>query len=147
MALRVETAGHQAVNGPLHGAHVHAAGQAEIAVDGCTGPALTVRTGDTPRFGVGQAVAIAIRPEHIVAAAEPAAGDNRLRASVSGSSFCGDHHEYTVAVGGHVRTLALPAVRRFAPGTEISLTLPPEAVTVWPLDAAAAHVAASVHQP
>ena len=103
-----------------------------VALDGAAGEiACTVRDGAaSPAPGSG--VTVAIRPEKVVLDAQGESGGNRLAGRVETVLYQGDRSECMVRVGGEALTVFGPPGAKTLRDREVSLYLPPEAVSLWP---------------
>jgi ABC-type Fe3+/spermidine/putrescine transport system ATPase subunit len=84
-------------------------------------------------LGGGDRVELSIRPERIVIGEERgAASPNAVDAVVENLLFTGDRFETQMSVGDNTILCDLPPDRAWSEGQSVRLSLPPEALSLWP---------------
>jgi ABC-type Fe3+/spermidine/putrescine transport system ATPase subunit len=83
-------------------------------------------------LAMGAEVHVAIRPEDIEVDGERVDGGT-LPGVIDALLFVGDRYEVRVSLGGEQRiVLLLPRTREWKEGQALSLSFPPDTVSVWP---------------
>ena len=80
----------------------------------------------------GAEVVIAIRPERIAFAPDGDGDGNRLTGRVETVLYQGERAECMVRVGNELITIYGPPGSRGLKGREVTLTLAPDAISLWP---------------
>jgi iron(III) transport system ATP-binding protein len=83
----------------------------------------------------GDPVELSLRPEYIVISAEgEAARANTVDGVINDLLFTGERFEARIRIGGDEILLNLPPDRAWHEGEAVRLTLPADAVSLWPCD-------------
>jgi ABC-type Fe3+/spermidine/putrescine transport system ATPase subunit len=88
---------------------------------------------DCSGFTAGQAVQVLCRPEDLEASLNEPAGANVLRGSLASNVFLGSAEELVIEADGQRLTAQVSPPRLWAPGANLWVHLPPEAIIVLPL--------------
>jgi ABC-type Fe3+/spermidine/putrescine transport system ATPase subunit len=81
-------------------------------------------------------VVLAVRPEALrLHTSMPPRGRNVLPCAVKTATFFGERREYTVGQAGQSLRISTPPDIRLAPGDQVFVEIPEEAILIWPDDA------------
>ncbi|MBV8087743.1 MAG: ABC transporter ATP-binding protein [Chloroflexi bacterium] len=121
----------------LGGRVAHITGEhVQVDLTDAPGSGVVGQPGGASKFGVGDEVSVAIRPEDLeVGLIGPAQqpDERSLPATVEAALFIGDRYQVGVTLAsGRRLLLSLPRSRRWQPGERLYLGFPPEAVSIWP---------------
>jgi len=116
----------------LHGHIVERNGATAVRL-GAEGAVVTVVENRSGNVTVGDRVEVSIRPEFVdLLAADQAARPNSIEATIEALLFTGERFEARMRVGDEFILFSLPGNRDWSEGQSIRLSLPADAISVWP---------------
>lgn len=84
-------------------------------------------------FEIGEQVRLIVRPEEIRVGAQEIDGPNQYRGVVASCQFLGNIADLTVRIGETLYRVQISPARSWAAGSEVTLTIDPDGVTMIPV--------------